>query len=248
MRKRIGRNDPCSCGSGRKYKKCCQARVDETDFQYRHWRQVEAGLIPELLSYALESLGPESIEDAWGEFHDSAPDEEYDPESPMNTVFIPWFLFNWIHEAMPPGSNHFSETTIAESFLSDFSISADEEKLLVSAIRRPYSLCEVIEVTPGATSVSSQCMRRSESSTLAKTDFSRHSAPRGNPPALESARLFARHQPEMRSTLPCKQNRPYFSEGTRFACGTTVEKNLESLMAPPFGSHMFISNSSISNP
>lgn len=134
--------------------------MDETDFQYRHWRQVEAGLIPELLSYALESLGPESIEDAWREFHDSAPDEEYDPESPMNAVFMPWFLFNWIHEAMPPGSNHFSETTIAESFLSDFSISADEEKLLVSAIRKPYSLCEVVELTPGVGMVLFDLLRR----------------------------------------------------------------------------------------
>jgi len=149
MRKRVGRNDPCPCGSGRKYKKCCQAGFEETDFQYRGWRQVEAGLIPELLSYAIETLGPESIRDAWSEFHDHAPDEEYDPESPMNTVFMPWFLFNWIHETAPPGTKLFSETTIAESFLSEHSLSPDEEKLLVSAIRSPYSLCEVVEVTPG---------------------------------------------------------------------------------------------------
>ena len=24
--KKIGRNDPCSCGSGKKYKKCCEAK------------------------------------------------------------------------------------------------------------------------------------------------------------------------------------------------------------------------------
>ncbi|MGH9957367.1 MAG: YecA family protein [Pyrinomonadaceae bacterium] len=149
MRKRTGRNDPCPCGSGRKYKKCCQTSVDETDFQYRRWRQVEADLIRQLLSYALETLGPESIEDAWSEFHDHASDGDYDPESPMNMIFMPWFLFIWIHETMPPGSNHFSETTVAESFLSEHSLSSDEEKLLVSAIRKPYSLCEVVEVTPG---------------------------------------------------------------------------------------------------
>ena len=26
--KRVGRNDPCPCGSGTKYKKCCMGRVD----------------------------------------------------------------------------------------------------------------------------------------------------------------------------------------------------------------------------
>ena len=89
MSTRVGRNDPCPCGSGRKYKKCCQVSVDETDFQYRRWRQVEAGLIPQLLAYALETLGPESIIDAWKEFNDYRPDEEYDLQSPMNMAFMP---------------------------------------------------------------------------------------------------------------------------------------------------------------
>lgn len=156
MRKRIGRNDPCPCGSGQKFKKCCQASVDAKDFQYRRWRQVEAGLIPQLLSFAFETIGPESISDAWSEFNDDAPDEDYDapgedydPESPINVLFMPWFLFNWTHETMPPGTKRFSETTIAESFLSEHSVSPDEERFLVSAIRRPYSLCEVVELTPG---------------------------------------------------------------------------------------------------
>jgi len=149
MTGKIGRNDPCACGSGRKYKKCCQASADEKDFQYRRWRQVEAGLIPELLAYALETLGPEAIEDAWSEFHNHESAGDYDPESPMNMVFMPWFLFNWIHETIPPGSEHFSATTIAASFLTEHSLSPDEEKLIVNAIQTPYTLCEVVELTPG---------------------------------------------------------------------------------------------------
>ena len=64
MTGKVGRNDPCPCGSGRKYKKCCQESFDEKDFHYRRWRRVEADLIPELFAYALETLGPEAIEDA----------------------------------------------------------------------------------------------------------------------------------------------------------------------------------------
>jgi len=149
MTKTVGRNDLCPCGSGRKYKKCCRVSADEKDFQYRRWRQVEAGLIPELLAYALETLGPEAVEDAWSEFHGQAPDGDYDPETPMNSVFLPWFLFNWIHEMILPGSQDFLVTTIAASFLSEHSLSPEEENLIVSAIRSPYSLCEVLELTPG---------------------------------------------------------------------------------------------------
>lgn len=38
MTGKVGRNDPCPCGSGRKYKKCCQESFDEKDFHYRRWR------------------------------------------------------------------------------------------------------------------------------------------------------------------------------------------------------------------
>jgi hypothetical protein len=105
-------------------------------------------LIPELLAYGLETLGPEAIEEAWREFHDYAAPGAYDQESPINSVFMPWFLFNWIHETKLPDSE-FPVTTIAASFLSEHALSEDEEKLIVSAVRTPYSLCEVVELTPG---------------------------------------------------------------------------------------------------
>jgi hypothetical protein len=145
-----GRNDPCPCGSGKKYKKCCLRSVEESEFEYRRQRQVEAGLIPRLLDYAFETLGPDSLADAWEEFNDYEPVEDFDPESPMNIVFMPWYIFNWIHEFKARGKQVF-ETTIGESFLKKHKnmLTADEETFLLSAIRCPYSLCEVVEVKPG---------------------------------------------------------------------------------------------------
>ena len=78
MTGKVGRNDPCPCGSGRKYKKCCQESFDVKDFNYRRWRRVEADLISELFAYALETLGPEAIEDAWNEFHNHEAPGAYD--------------------------------------------------------------------------------------------------------------------------------------------------------------------------
>ncbi len=162
---KVGRNDPCPCGSGKKYKKCCQASFDETEFKYRRWRQVETGLIRELLIYAVETLGPDVLQEAWGEFcvrdseksaeHSTASTaeivlgEEIYPDSPMNMVFMPWFFFNWVFEMKPTGKKRRGPITIAESFLIEHSLSADEEEFLDSAILRPYSLCEVVELKPG---------------------------------------------------------------------------------------------------
>jgi hypothetical protein len=88
---KLGRNDACPCGSGKKYKKCCLVSADEVDFQYRRMRQVEAGLIPKLTKFAFEILGPEVVEDAWRDFNGERQVEGFDPESSMNMVFVPGF-------------------------------------------------------------------------------------------------------------------------------------------------------------
>lgn len=146
-----GRNDPCPCGSGKKYKKCCLAVGDDADFTFRRLRQTHAAVIPRLTEFALEALGADLFHEAWLEFNDHQTTEPFDPESPMNVVFMPWLLFNWIVESKPPGRKDFVETTVAEMFLSNDleTLSSDEQTLLRTSTRCPYTLCEVTEVKPG---------------------------------------------------------------------------------------------------
>jgi hypothetical protein len=52
---KVGRNDPCSCGSGKKYKKCCLAKDDaaerEVARQYAEAVQMAAELVtPEMVA------------------------------------------------------------------------------------------------------------------------------------------------------------------------------------------------------
>lgn len=159
---KIGRNDPCPCGSGKKYKKCCLFSAEDSDFQYRRWRQIEAGLIPQLMNFAFEFFGPEILEEAWEDFNVGATVEAIDPESPMNMVFMPWFLFTWVCEFQPTVSKEFVETTIAEQFLVHNleQLSVDEKNLLLSAIRCPYTLCEVVDVEPGVGMTQLDLLRR----------------------------------------------------------------------------------------
>ncbi|MFN2512436.1 MAG: hypothetical protein ABR568_13590 [Pyrinomonadaceae bacterium] len=81
----------------------------------------------------------------------------------MNQVFMPWYIFNWIHEFKGKG-RRFVETTIAESFLKKYkqTLTPDEKKILLSAIRCPYSLCEVVEVKPGVGMKLVDMFRRNE--------------------------------------------------------------------------------------
>src|SRR5688572_28897607 len=147
---KTGRNDPCPCGSGKKYKKCCLVSGEDTEFRYRRLRQTHAEVIPRLTDFVLDNFDREFFEGAWQDFNDQQATQPYDPRSPMNVVFMPWFLFNWIVELKPAGGEEFVETTFAEAFLFSelANLTSDEQLLLSTSNRCPYTLCEVVDVTP----------------------------------------------------------------------------------------------------
>ncbi len=42
---KIGRNDPCSCGSGKKYKQCCEGKAAEKTTFLTKWIAVTVGVL-----------------------------------------------------------------------------------------------------------------------------------------------------------------------------------------------------------
>ncbi len=103
------------------------------------------------MAFAAEIVEPELFAEAWKDFNDQKAVKDFEPESPMNALFVPWFLFNWVLDLKPPGSDRFSETTVAEMFLLlEFeNLTHPEQLFLRSSIRCPFTLCEVVEVKPG---------------------------------------------------------------------------------------------------
>ena len=63
-----GRNDPCPCGSGRKFKQCCLRALDAENAARMRLRTAEGVLIPALLPYAANEFGDEFFEKAWEDF------------------------------------------------------------------------------------------------------------------------------------------------------------------------------------
>ncbi|MBP9709220.1 MAG: SEC-C domain-containing protein [Oligoflexales bacterium] len=151
----VGRNDPCSCGSGKKYKKCCLANIQTEkidEFSYRRYLDIEGKLIDRLFLHAAEVFGPTAIEEAWDEFHCWEFAEGYDPENRIKQVFGPFFLFSWeIDPAATACDLSLVGKTVAESFLSkNRSRLSPEELEILKACNRPiFAFYEIKAVTPG---------------------------------------------------------------------------------------------------
>lgn len=101
---KLGRNDPCSCGSGKKYKHCCLANesasvVDLADQIWRQTREAIDGYPVAMLRFIEESYGKDAVQQAWLEFTMGA-SEQFVPGVPNTELFFSWLFHRW-----KPGSH-----------------------------------------------------------------------------------------------------------------------------------------------
>jgi hypothetical protein len=153
-----GRNEPCPCGSGKKYKHCClRAAVDCADSpEALAWRRVRRALdafamATTMLPFVAETYGPEAFEEAWEEF--SGAQEPFDPETPHIQVFMPWFFHRWSPDqygtAVVDTALH--ERSPTELFLERRGARLDPVicRYLGSCLEAPFSFHEILRCDPG---------------------------------------------------------------------------------------------------
>jgi hypothetical protein len=78
----IGRNDPCPCGNGKKYKKCCLAEtkvVSSEEFLYQRLSEAYNRGFDKMGEYGPRLLGPEAMDQALAEYW-TAIGREIEPE------------------------------------------------------------------------------------------------------------------------------------------------------------------------
>ncbi len=156
---KIGRNAPCPCGSGKKYKKCC---LKETAFSpealhYRRLSNAFGDLMPKLIDYGMATVGKETLDEAMNEFFGwPEPDEmlEEGTAERAEGLFWPWFVFNWEYEPADDDENDPvipEDLTLAELFLMEKRLDPEsvEGKLILAARRNLLSFYEVLAVQPG---------------------------------------------------------------------------------------------------
>lgn len=144
-----GRNDPCPCGSGRKYKKCCLPKADVARAAVRPRDTPRDRVMPQLMRFAYSHQfdGDHLIADTmfWADYLDDLDDDEAaelveseDAQVKYNAWFI-WDLFIEDNE------------TVADAFLQQKGRTLDpDERAYVERMRRSYlSLYQVEAVERG---------------------------------------------------------------------------------------------------
>lgn len=152
---KIGRNDPCHCGSGKKYKKCCLAKTSSvSDLTWLKMRQTEGALIPVLLKYVVDRFRETALAEAWAEFYHEEDVELPDTNPPLEfeTIFIPWFLFNWIDDGyFDVSRTDLVEKPVALLYLKEKKQKLDpfQQRFIKAVCAEQFSFYVVTNVIPG---------------------------------------------------------------------------------------------------
>lgn len=149
----IGRNDLCSCGSGKKFKNCCLRALDFEDTLRVRLRSAEGVLVPALFQYAGEEFGDEYFIEAWEEFYvwTNVP-EDVGESKELGTTFDPFFVFAFVPDPaeseLPKG---WPTEPLARHFLRHEIESAPDlhREFIEQACKSPASFFVIESVTPG---------------------------------------------------------------------------------------------------
>ena len=146
-----GRNDPCPCGSGKKYKKCCLREQATFDGRVMEIRRAQDEVERAIVHYALDMYGGDCTEEAWEEFAEDAHHVEF--EGPEMQVFWPWFYYDWqpehVDDATPESTTNLPG--LAEEFLEERGrrLPDPQRQFVQAVIETPWSFHDVLEVEPG---------------------------------------------------------------------------------------------------
>ncbi len=151
--KKPGRNDPCPCGSGKKYKKCCLRQQQATPIDWQRLRQTERELVAACLEHSVEHY-PHSLAEAWEEFAvDAEPPEDLTAHPEFEAFFLPWYIFLWVpdNEGLKPGELRYPDMPIARHYLETHrtELSDLQRRFIEEACRQPYSFFQVTALQPG---------------------------------------------------------------------------------------------------
>jgi hypothetical protein len=150
-----GRNDPCPCGSGRKFKHCCLLKAEAIPADELLWGRVRRAIDPlprDLLREAQRHFGEIGLAEAWHEFQLFESEEPFDEESKYTSLFIAWFLHDWLPD--PADTKlpiEVQDVTVANAYLTRVGARLDPiaRRYVEACCAAPFSFHEVIDVRQG---------------------------------------------------------------------------------------------------
>jgi hypothetical protein len=187
-RMKPGRNDPCPCGSGKKYKQCCLGRdgASGVDLAERTWRQMREaidGYAAAMLRFIGECYGRDALQQAWLEFTLGASDE-FVQGDPNAELFFSWLFHRWTPDSQK--GNRIAETALKGIAPTRVYLDRRASRLnpllcryLEACLATPFGFHEILDCQPRIgfttrdvfTGASLHVRERSASSTLKNGDI-----------------------------------------------------------------------------
>jgi len=143
---KIGRNDPCPCGSEKKYKRCCLEQQSASYTQWAQQRDASDQLTRDMLRFAERKFG-DQIQVAWEDFNMTDLPVPFDAYPGEQQIFMPYFLFHWDPQRPRTGRRASRRGGIVTRWyeLEKAGKLSDVERLLLEqATTQPLSFFEVL--------------------------------------------------------------------------------------------------------
>ncbi|MBN2202386.1 SEC-C domain-containing protein, partial [bacterium] len=150
MTDHTGRNAPCPCGSGKKFKHCCLTRHQNSAAHMVDMRDEVSSADDRinglLFDYFQKINEPATLDEAWNEF--AFTDSGFPEDSPHLAVFQSWLFYNWTPPRKKRGP---APASLALDFLNRNAehLSVFERQYLLATLEAHFSFWEVLSVDPG---------------------------------------------------------------------------------------------------
>jgi len=192
MRK-VGRNEPCPCGSGKKYKKCCFRRAPAEVAFNREQRGAAIFALDQLATTRFSGERRHAFEELWGEYLDRLEEVPASALEASEALADAWF---WFDRPLADG-----QLAVDALLASPHRLGAGERSWLTRMRETFMRLYEIVDVRPG-TSVTLRDLVEDVRVTVRERTLSR-TARRGQAIAARVIRAGSSGQPEIEiSVLP----------------------------------------------
>jgi hypothetical protein len=147
---KANRNDPCPCGSGKKYKKCCLQT--DTALPQKDLLSTVRQLQPLIEDFGLQRYGSEAAQAAWQTFSRWGSAAIARDEQAYQSAFTAWYLFAWLPDDTELGVQRFntppSDHAIAFDYLEAHqeSLGLLEQSVIKISTKSPYSFYSIVTV------------------------------------------------------------------------------------------------------
>lgn len=145
QKQKYGRNDPCPCGSGKKYKKCCLIHDDLEDALVAEWKKIDSAVIKKAMDFTNNSDILDTkllIEHYWGEKRLDSIREKGAVDGTAELEFNEWLMNDYykMGEDIP---------FVLGRLLADETLFDQEKSIIEARIKAPLTVWLITYIVKG---------------------------------------------------------------------------------------------------